>query len=90
MALGKLSNKVNSIAFAPDSSYLITCGDRHLKWWYIQQEGSKIDMSGKPASILEVLRMWWCSGPYRFLNQQLAAAKEILINLICMTKEKVK
>ena len=52
----KLSNKVNSISFSSDGSYFVTFGDRHLKWWYIDAQESGIEVVGKPASILEVLK----------------------------------
>ena len=53
----KLGNKVNSLCFHPSGKYFVTCGDRHLKWWYLgyskkDKEGS-IEVIGKPASILE-------------------------------------
>jgi len=35
----------------------VTCGDRHLKWWYLtysdREPGLIVDVVGKPASILE-------------------------------------
>lgn len=50
----KLANKVNSIVFSGDGSFFVTCGDRHLKWWYLSVQTGELDVTGKPASILEV------------------------------------
>ncbi len=50
----KLANKVNSIAFSADGSYFLTFGDRHLKWWYLSEQAGELEVTGKPASILEV------------------------------------
>jgi WD40 repeat protein len=52
----KLGNKVKALRFHPDGSFFVTCGDRHLKWWYLtykKEEPGFIEVSGKPASILE-------------------------------------
>ena len=52
----KLGNKVNSVCFHPGGDYFVTCGDRHLKWWYLIFDDSgkgSIEVTGKPASILE-------------------------------------
>lgn len=50
----KIGNKVNSIAFNNEGNFFITAGDKHLKWWYLKKshEGN-VELSGKPASILE-------------------------------------
>ena len=50
----KLTNKVYSITFQPEGNYFVTCGDRHLKWWYLEDtDNDSIEIIGKPASILE-------------------------------------
>ena len=49
----KLGNKVNSLCFHPSGSYFVSCGDRHLKWWYLTYEIGGVEVTGKPASILE-------------------------------------
>lgn len=52
----KLGNKVNSVCFNHDGSFFVTCGDRHLKWWYLtagNSAGSSLEVTGKAASILE-------------------------------------
>lgn len=56
LSVQKLGNKVNAIHFHPDGSFFVTCGDRHLKWWYItfgNEDLESINVTGKPASILE-------------------------------------
>ena len=56
VSVQKIGNKVNSLCFHPNGSYFISCGDRHLKWWYITHETGiigSLDVVGKPASILE-------------------------------------
>lgn len=54
----KLENKVNAISFHYDSAFFVTCGEHHLKWWYITKgkDGNPEDIIGKPASILESQR----------------------------------
>ena len=56
VSIQKIGNKVNSLCFHPNGSYFISCGDRHLKWWYLTFETGiigSLDVVGKPASILE-------------------------------------
>jgi mitogen-activated protein kinase binding protein 1 len=55
VAVLKLTNKVHSVSFQSNGNYFVTCGDRHLKWWYMEMddEGEVTDIIGKPASILE-------------------------------------
>ena len=56
LSVQKLGNKVNSMCFNYDGSFFVTCGDRHLKWWYLTcskvADGS-MEVTGKAASILE-------------------------------------
>lgn len=54
----KIGNKVNAIKFREDGKAFVTCGDRHLKWWYVEYDnksssGSISSIQGKAASILE-------------------------------------
>ena len=53
VSVQKLGNKVNALCFHPSGSYFVTCGDRHLKWWYLNYEIGSLEVTGKPASILE-------------------------------------
>jgi WD40 repeat protein len=56
LCVQKLGNKVNSMTFNYDGSFFVTCGDRHLKWWYLttgKNADGSIDITGKAASILE-------------------------------------
>lgn len=60
----KLENKVNSIDFHLDGQFFVTCGENHLKWWYMIKESHPSDskkqivkgLNGRPASILDVHR----------------------------------
>jgi mitogen-activated protein kinase binding protein 1 len=60
----KLENKVNSINFHMGGQFFVTCGDNHLKWWYMIKETHPTDsdkqivkgLNGRPASILDVHR----------------------------------
>ena len=57
VSVQKIGNKVNCVQFHPSGAYFVTCGDRHLKWWYLtysdREPGLIVDVVGKPASILE-------------------------------------
>ena len=50
-----INNKVNSISFNEMGTFFVTCGDRHMKWWYIVRGtgGEVVNINGKPATILE-------------------------------------
>jgi mitogen-activated protein kinase binding protein 1 len=60
----KLENKVNSIDFHMGGQFFVTCGDNHLKWWYMIKEAHPTDsnkqivkgLNGRPASILDIHR----------------------------------
>jgi WD40 repeat protein len=55
----KIGNKVNSVCFHPQGGYFVTCGDRHLKWWFFsrsESSGEVSELKGHPASILEAQR----------------------------------
>ena len=56
----KIENKVHAISFHPSGNFFVTCGDRHLKWWYFVKENGPsgstpkvVGINGRPASILE-------------------------------------
>lgn len=55
----KVGNKVHAISYHDSGDYFVTAGDRHLKWWYVNEvlEGEAIAVEGKAASILEDQRM---------------------------------
>jgi len=58
----KIENKVNAISFHSSGNFFVTCGDRHLKWWYLitdntpNSEHIVTGINGRPASILETQR----------------------------------
>jgi mitogen-activated protein kinase binding protein 1 len=63
LTMTKLENKVNSISFHSSGQFFVTCGDNHLKWWYIIKETHPITnrlyvkgVNGRPASILDIHR----------------------------------
>ncbi len=48
LSVQKLAKKVHSISYHWSGDYFVTAGDRHLKWWFVNEV-----LDGKPASILE-------------------------------------
>lgn len=55
----KIGNKVHSMSFHSSGLYFITAGDRHLKWWMVNQSPNQdsITLDGKAAGILEVKQL---------------------------------
>mmetsp|Transcript_5310 Transcript_5310/g.8769 ORF Transcript_5310/g.8769 Transcript_5310/m.8769 type:complete len:1539 (-) Transcript_5310:162-4778(-) len=54
----KMENKVNALCFHASGNFFVTCGDRHLKWWYFvhndpDDKSSVTGLNGRPASILK-------------------------------------
>lgn len=35
VAANKVSSKVSAVSFSDDSSYFVTAGNRHVKFWYL-------------------------------------------------------
>lgn len=35
VAANKVSSKVTGVSFSEDSSYFVTAGNRHVKFWYL-------------------------------------------------------
>lgn len=35
VAANKVSSKVSAVSFSADSSYFVTAGNRHVKFWYL-------------------------------------------------------
>ncbi|CAK8688406.1 unnamed protein product [Clavelina lepadiformis] len=57
-ATNKVSTKVKSVAFAEDSSHFITVGNRHVKFWYLENsttDNTTVPLKGRSA-ILDTLR----------------------------------
>ncbi|CAM9185089.1 unnamed protein product, partial [Ectocarpus fasciculatus] len=54
----KIGNRVHCVLFNVHGNYFVTCGDRHLKWWYYTKSdvGEVLDVRGFPASIMEAQR----------------------------------
>lgn len=54
----KMENKVNALCFHASGDFFVTCGDRHLKWWYFvcndsYDKATVTGLNGRPASILK-------------------------------------
>lgn len=46
VAANKVSSKVTAVSFSDDSSYFVTAGNRHVKFWYLDHSHtSKVHMS---------------------------------------------
>ncbi|XP_076464740.1 uncharacterized protein LOC143296598 [Babylonia areolata] len=45
LASNKVSSKVSSVAFGADSSFFVTVGNRHVKFWYLDGSQSKINQT---------------------------------------------
>jgi WD40 repeat protein len=43
----KVTSKVYSVSFAEDGNYFVTCGLRHVKYWYVDSIGKKTDKVSK-------------------------------------------
>ena len=41
-ASSKVSTKIRAVAFSADGSYFVTVGKRHVKFWYLEDQKSKI------------------------------------------------
>ena len=44
-ASNKVSTKIKSVAFAGDGSYFITVGNRHVKFWYLENPSTDVRSS---------------------------------------------
>ena len=58
VCIEKMENKVNALCFHDSGEFFVTCGDRHLKWWYFvcndpDDKSSVTGLNGRPASILK-------------------------------------
>lgn len=43
VAANKVSSKVTAVSFSDDSSYFVTAGNRHVKFWYLDHtKASKV------------------------------------------------
>ena len=50
VAANKVSSKVTAVSFSDDSSYFVTAGNRHVKFWYLDH--AKTSKVQTPASQL--------------------------------------
>lgn len=50
VAANKVSSKVSAVSFSDDSSYFVTAGNRHVKFWYLDHaKTSKVLQSAAPS-----------------------------------------
>lgn len=72
VAANKVSSKVTAVSFSDDSSYFVTAGNRHVKFWYLDHDKtSKVPV--KTFRRLE-LRVACCPQADRFSCVWLRAA----------------
>lgn len=62
VAANKVSSKVTAVSFSDDSSYFVTAGNRHVKFWYLDHtKASKVVPSATPRlPVNHTLHMWSC------------------------------
>ncbi|ORX50986.1 WD40 repeat-like protein [Hesseltinella vesiculosa] len=56
LATNKVTSKVNALSFANDSSYFVTAGLRHVKYWYLADQGrlaKKGNLASAEAQVLD-------------------------------------
>lgn len=52
VAANKVSSKVTGVSFSEDSSYFVTVGNRHVKFWYLDHcKASKVKEDVRVTSI---------------------------------------
>ncbi|XP_068110394.1 mitogen-activated protein kinase-binding protein 1 isoform X2 [Hyperolius riggenbachi] len=59
VAANKVSSKVTAVSFSEDSSYFVTAGNRHVKFWYLDEAksskvNSTIPLMGRSALLSEL------------------------------------
>lgn len=53
VAANKVSSKVTAVSFSDDSSYFVTAGNRHVKFWYLDHDKtSKVPANLPPTGTL--------------------------------------
>ncbi|XP_063079445.1 mitogen-activated protein kinase-binding protein 1-like [Engraulis encrasicolus] len=65
VAANKVSSKVTSVSFSEDSSYFVTAGNRHVRFWYLDHSGStKLDspvpLLGRSGLLGELQNNFFC------------------------------
>ncbi|XP_049824929.1 mitogen-activated protein kinase-binding protein 1 isoform X3 [Aethina tumida] len=64
VASNKVSTKVKSIAFSENGSYFVTVGNRHVKFWYLEQGKAKykeaVPLMGRSAILGEQRNNYFC------------------------------
>ncbi|XP_076129338.1 mitogen-activated protein kinase-binding protein 1-like [Alosa pseudoharengus] len=65
VAANKVSSKVTAVSFSEDSSYFVTAGNRHVRFWYLDHSGSaKVDgpmpLMGRSGLLGELQNNFFC------------------------------
>uniref|UniRef100_A0A3B3CLS5 Mitogen-activated protein kinase binding protein 1 n=1 Tax=Oryzias melastigma TaxID=30732 RepID=A0A3B3CLS5_ORYME len=65
VATNKVSNKVTAVSFSDDSSYFVTAGNRHVKFWYLDHDKtskgqSTAALQGRPARLKSLMNNLFC------------------------------
>ncbi|KAL2082137.1 hypothetical protein ACEWY4_021955 [Coilia grayii] len=65
VAANKVSSKVTAVSFSEDSSYFVTAGNRHVRFWYLDQPSStKVDspvpLLGRSGLLGELQNNFFC------------------------------
>lgn len=67
VAANKVSSKVTGVSFSEDSSYFVTVGNRHVKFWYLDHcKASKVlkDNDNDVVFIKFVSILYCCNLPF--------------------------
>ncbi|XP_028858701.1 mitogen-activated protein kinase-binding protein 1-like isoform X2 [Denticeps clupeoides] len=65
VAANKVSNKVTAVSFSEDSSYFVTAGNRHVRFWYLEASShAKVDgpvpLLGRSGLLGELRNNFFC------------------------------
>ncbi|XP_061699282.1 mitogen-activated protein kinase-binding protein 1 isoform X2 [Syngnathoides biaculeatus] len=65
VAANKVSSKVTAVSFSHDSSYFVTAGNRHVKFWYLDhgrtsEAGGAVPLLGRSALLGELKNNFFC------------------------------
>ncbi|XP_061552292.1 mitogen-activated protein kinase-binding protein 1 isoform X5 [Phycodurus eques] len=65
VAANKVSSKVTAVSFSHDSSYFVTAGNRHVKFWYLDHSGTSkasvaVPLLGRSGLLGELKNNFFC------------------------------
>lgn len=59
VAANKVSSKVTAVSFSEDCSYFVTAGNRHVKFWYLDDsKTSKVRKRPLRAKLTSTFILW--------------------------------